>query len=270
MARGEASGNLLLGHVIPSLKALDQVINSDGPLPFPKDMRIEQSTMYDIQWSTSKESGIEASAKADVPVAAAAGLSVRGDVALEFQRGVGDSWQFDQVQTQTIRPTKNYIRQCLKTPLVAAHIDSVKFLDKWKLLMVSGIMIAKGARTERTESKGRVAHLKPGMNMAEVVSAEIGAGVSRTTQSSLSAQHANDFIWAVRLTELSKSPFRSEVSERVLTKGATLGLDDDLPDIGSIADAAGLLDYHHIEHETADEGQKIYFIFPTEEEETET
>lgn len=100
--------------------------------------------------------------------------------------------------------------------------------------------------------------------MAEVVSAEIGAGVSRTTQSSLSAQHENNFIWAVRLTELSKSPFRSDVSERVLTKGATLGLDDDLPDIDAIADAAGLLGYHHTEHEKADEGQSIYFIISTE------
>ncbi|KAK2018696.1 hypothetical protein LZ32DRAFT_521240 [Colletotrichum eremochloae] len=266
MRREKASGSLLLGHIIPSLKALDQVINSEGPLPFPKDMRIEESTMHDVAWSTSKESGIQTGIKGDIPVAVALGISVRGDIALDYQRNNGSSWQFDRLDTQIIRPTRNYIRQCLNSPQVAAHIEKekVKLLNTWKLFMISGIRIARGARTEETEGKSKAAHVRPGMNMAEVINAEIGAGISRTTQNAFSGQHANDYIWAVQLREVSKSVFRSDFSERISVKGATLGLDEDTPDIKTIAGAVGLVDYETYEHQAMGDGGKNFFILPAE------
>ncbi|KAF6816888.1 hypothetical protein CMUS01_12191 [Colletotrichum musicola] len=262
MARGEASGSLLLGHIIPSLKDLDRVVNRDGPVPFPRDMRIQQTTVYDAERSTSRETGTNAGANAGGPIVAAPGISIRADVGMEFKKGFGSSATFERLDTQIIRPTKLYIRNCLKDPAVAEHIENVKFLGAWKLFMVTGIMIARGARTERSESRTVGFHFKPGVNVAEVVNTDIDVGRSRTTESKFAAQHQNDFIWAIRLMKISTSIFRSGVSERTFTKGATLSGEEDVPDIKAIAEGAGLEYYETSEFESIEGGEVLYFIMP--------
>lgn len=168
MAQGKASGSLLLGHIVPSLKDLDRVVNSEnGPLPFPRDMRIQQTTAYDAERSTSIESGVSAGANAGGPFVAAPGVSVRADVGMEFKRGFGRTATFERLDTQVIRPTKLYVRNCLKDPAVAAHVEEVKFLGGWRFFMVTGIMIARGARIERSESRTAGFHFKPGVSVSQ-------------------------------------------------------------------------------------------------------
>lgn len=163
MARGEATGSLLLGHLVPSLKQLDQVINSEGQIPFQRDMRIEQTTLTDFHWGTAADSGLQTGAKASIPIAAAAGLTIQAGIGAQFEKTVEDSWQFDQLDTQIIRPTRNYIKQCLKLPQVVEHIERVKTLGFCKLFMISGLMIARGCAREQTISRGKSTDFNPGL-----------------------------------------------------------------------------------------------------------
>ncbi|KAF6825957.1 hypothetical protein CPLU01_09949, partial [Colletotrichum plurivorum] len=195
-------------------------------------------------------------------VVAAPGISIRADVGMEFKKGFGRSATFERLDTQIIRPTKLYIRNCLKDSAVAEHIDKVKFLGGWKLFMITGIMIARGARTERSESRTVGFHFKPGLNVAEVVNADIDVGRSRTTESKFAAQHQEDFIWAIRLMEISTSILRPGISERTFTNGATLSGEEDVPDIKAIAEEADLEDYETSEFESIEGDEMLYFIMP--------
>jgi hypothetical protein len=154
MARGEAVGPILLGHIIPSLKELDQTVNSDGPLPFPRDMRIWPTTMCEFRWLKTTQNGIETYVKAGAPILAPAGVTIKGDVGLAFQRTVGDFWDFDRLDTQIVQPTRTYIDQCLKSDPVSSFVDKHKFLNSWSLCMISGLMIARGGKSERGKKTG--------------------------------------------------------------------------------------------------------------------
>lgn len=62
--------------------------------------------------------------------------------------------------------------------------------------------------------------------------------------------------------EISTSIFRSGVSDRDFTKGATLSGEEDVPDIEAIAEAAGLEDYETSEFESIEGDEVLYFIMP--------
>jgi hypothetical protein len=84
MAFGEAEGPLLLGHLIPSPKEIDQVINREGIAPFPLDMRIWATSTIDLRFSNSSERDVETSGKAAAPITAAAGLTLGADAGVVF------------------------------------------------------------------------------------------------------------------------------------------------------------------------------------------
>lgn len=54
--------------------------------------------------------------------------------------------------------------------------------------------------------------------------AQVSANAKRTDEAhvNISGAYTNDFVWAVRLTEVSKSLFGSDVQLKTFTKGATL------------------------------------------------
>lgn len=62
--------------------------------------------------------------------------------------------------------------------------------------------------------------------------------------------------------EISTSIFRSGISERTFTKGATLSGEEDTPDVKAIAQAAGLEEYETSEIGSG-EDETLYFILPT-------
>lgn len=55
MRAGRPTGPLSLGHIIPSLKHLDQVVNAEGFEPFPPGMQIcGPNRMMNFVWSEAK------------------------------------------------------------------------------------------------------------------------------------------------------------------------------------------------------------------------
>ena len=57
--------------------------------------------------------------------------------------------------------------------------------------------------------------------------AGLDASISAETGISLTAQETTDFVWAVRLTKVSKGFIDRDWSYETFSKGATFGLDDE-------------------------------------------
>jgi hypothetical protein len=152
MAYGEAEGPVRLGHFIPSPKEIDQVINSDGITPFPRDMKIWATTAVNLRFSNKTEKDIETSAKGGAPIIAAAGMTIKAEAGLVFQRIMGNTWAIDRLDTQIVQPTMAYLEECRESTQVAEWVEKKKVLGTWKVYMVSGLMIARGAKNERKET----------------------------------------------------------------------------------------------------------------------
>jgi hypothetical protein len=152
MAFGEAEGPILLGHLIASPTEVDQVINSSGITPFPRDMRIWATKAVDFHFSSSTDNGIDTSAKAGTTNPAATGLNVSTHAEMVFRRTMGDSWSVDRLDTQIVQPTMTYLEQCQNSAQVAAWVEKKKVLGRWKVYMVTGLMIARGVKNERKDN----------------------------------------------------------------------------------------------------------------------
>lgn len=151
MAFGEAEGPLRLGHFISSPKAIDGVINAGGIVPFPRGMRIWCTKAVDFRFSHKTEKGIELSGKAGAPIAAAAGVTINAEAGVVFKRTMGEGWIIDRLETQIVQPTLSYIEQCHQSSEVSAWVQKNKTLGAWKMYMISGLMIARGAKKERSQ-----------------------------------------------------------------------------------------------------------------------
>lgn len=165
MARGKAEGPIQLGHIIPRLKDIDQVINSSGPHPLLRGMRIWPTVDKNFNWAETRDSETNAKTAASIPILSAPGLSAQGDIQLAFKKTVNNFAQFDRLDRQIIQPTKTYIDQSLKARQVSDYIEehksSILDLSAWKLYMISGIIIARGGKTQCVEIQSSRVNLGP-------------------------------------------------------------------------------------------------------------
>lgn len=71
--------------------------------------------------------------------------------------------------------------------------------------------------------------------------AQVGANIRTSeTKVGISGQFSNDFVWAVRLTEVSMPLFSSDIVQKTFTKGATLQSDSDKVDVSVVLKKEGL------------------------------
>lgn len=153
MAFGAAEGPVLLGNIIPGPREIDSVINAGGITPFPKAMRIWATTAVDFRFAKTTDKGVETGAKVDVPVAAAAGITVGAEAGMVFKRVMGDTWEVDRLETQIVQPNLQYLNDCRKSPSELDSWVQARTMDRWKVYMVSGLIIARGAKRNRTDGK---------------------------------------------------------------------------------------------------------------------
>ncbi|CEJ87967.1 hypothetical protein VHEMI04570 [[Torrubiella] hemipterigena] len=247
MAFGATEGPVLLGHIIPSPREIDSVINAGGITPFPKAMRIWATTAVDFRFSKLTDNGVETGAKVDVPIVAPTGTTVATEASLVFKRVMGDAWEVDRLETQIVQPSLQYLNDCRRS---SSELDSwvnVRRLDRWKVYMVSGLIIARGARRNRIDEKTNSFNIGSSVGVSGM---QVSANVKRTNEAhaSISGAYSNDFVWAVRLTEVSKSLFASDIQLKTFTKGATLqsslGSDSETVNMQTVLDDMGENDYN--------------------------
>ncbi|KAM3079613.1 hypothetical protein ACMFMG_006025 [Clarireedia jacksonii] len=262
MAFGEAEGPILLGHFIPSPKDIDQVINRGGIIPFPRDMPIWATSTIDLRFSNSTGRDIETSAKVGAPIATAVGMTVNAEAGIVFRRMMGDTWAIDRLDTQIVQPTLAYLEQCRASAQVAAWVDKNKMLGAWKAYMVSGLMIARGAKNEKKDTSENGENVGVGGDVPSVATAEMKVKYTDKKGVETSGQHINDFIWAIRLSEVSKSLFVSDLSQKIVTKGTVFAPHSDKVDIKAVLAKDGLDEenVHTLEVFKGDEQQFLVAI----------
>lgn len=161
---GIAKGPICLGHVIPDLEHLDNVINNKGPNEFPSDMQIYPSTAWDLAWEASRTDGVGLEGTAGAPIAAAAGLEFSLSAGVAFQKSIRNSNQFQKLETFIFQPTAEYVDDTVDDPQVAQYINQHTTLGFSKsIFLITGIIIARGATTSREETHKRDIHGGPGM-----------------------------------------------------------------------------------------------------------
>lgn len=145
------TGSILLGHFIPDLNHLDQVINRGSIKPFPGDMQIWPSQTIKFKWNASRFKQIDASGYANAPAAAAAGLEIQATASVVFRQSVENFAEFESLECYIVNPVKSYINGYLENGPVADYVKPEKTLGTWKLFIITGIMIARGAKTSDKE-----------------------------------------------------------------------------------------------------------------------
>jgi len=161
---GQSTGPICLGHLIPGLKDLDRVINRrTGPLPIPPDMPVHFTAAVNFSWKSSRGRQTELSTNAGVPIAAAAGLTVNLDAGVSFQRTIKNFWEFESLETWIIQPSGEYVEDSMEEEEVAAFLKGRGPLRSSSVFMITGIKVARGARTGMEDSRQKGVTAAPGV-----------------------------------------------------------------------------------------------------------
>lgn len=162
---GKVSGGgpITLGHLIPDLNHLDNIINRRGPLEIPPDMPIYSTKQLDLRLEGRISRGVELDAGADVPIASAVGLTLQLGAGVAFQRTVQNYWDFESLDTFIIQPTSEYIEDSVSDDEIVSYLQKRHSLRPPTLFMITGLKIAHGTRLSSTEESRRGVHGGPGL-----------------------------------------------------------------------------------------------------------
>jgi hypothetical protein len=160
----QTGGPLRLGHIIPDLQRLDNVINTrNGPLEAPPDMPIYPTKSWNLTWNIKNGGEWSASVNAGVPIAAAAGITVKADAGVAFQHSVQNFWEFESLETYIIQPPGEYVEDSVEDEQVATYLSKHKRIVSPSVFMITGLIIARGAEVKSSMTDGVEIHGGPGM-----------------------------------------------------------------------------------------------------------
>lgn len=153
---GTANGAICPGHIVPSLKDLDGVINrSVSGFTFTQAVPIHHTCAWDMEFSTGRTHGSGFSANADAPVAAAVGVTAKANVGVAFEKSVKNHREFERLDRYIILPNRGYVKAALEDAEVKEHVEASKRLGAWKVFLITGVMVARGSRGGVERSRGR-------------------------------------------------------------------------------------------------------------------
>ncbi|KAL2692429.1 hypothetical protein Neosp_002838 [[Neocosmospora] mangrovei] len=238
------TGPVLLGQFIPDLNHLDQVINRGDIKPFPGEMKVWHSQTIKFKWDVSRSTQADASASARASAVAAAGLDIQASASGVFRKSVENYSEFESLDCYIVNPVKSYVNEYLAGGSVADHVKSEKALGTWKLFMITGIMIARGANTSNKEEIYKEGHAKSGLSVPDVAGVSAEGNLMNDTKQSSSGSSVTDFVWAIRLAKLSKT-FGQVILQRdwsmiTESEGATFEPGDDEVDVADVVAREGM------------------------------
>lgn len=142
---GKATGQLCMGHLIPDIEHLDNIINrKKGPPSYPRDMPAMKIRSHDIKHDFGNDRARGVDIRGSAPIAAATGVTATASASLAFQRTVHDWWQYESMDFLTIMPTREYIEDSISN----RDGDTVKLStglgSSWTIYMISGLVVARG------------------------------------------------------------------------------------------------------------------------------
>jgi hypothetical protein len=85
------------------------------------------------------------------------------DASLAFKRKIKNYWEFDSLDTFIFQPTSAYIEDSVDDDEVAAYLEKLGPFRSSRIFMVTGLIIARGAKSKTSDVSRREVHGGPGM-----------------------------------------------------------------------------------------------------------
>jgi hypothetical protein len=124
-------------------------------------MPIYPTKAWDLTWEVNKSHGVDISGEAGVPVAA--GLAIKLDARVAFTRTIKNFWEFVSLDTFIFQPTSEYVEDSVEDDEVAAYLKRRGFLGSSTIFMITGVIVARGAKTKTSEVRKRNVHAGSGV-----------------------------------------------------------------------------------------------------------
>ncbi|EAA33662.1 hypothetical protein NCU05712 [Neurospora crassa OR74A] len=217
MRSGHPISPASLGHLIPSLAHLDQIINAKAIEPFPATMDIHGPTIIeDFKWDHSHEYSLSLGGKVPIPLAPAGVPFVDLNVGLggAFSRSVANYWEFDRLERYIMQPTRSYVQKCIERDEVKRWIaknKSMMMMGRWEVYMITGIIVARGGgRKKKEKTTGKEFSVEVTVEVPLIVEAGPGGKRNTARQKTWGTSQTGDFVWAVRLAKITKSGLHSD------------------------------------------------------------
>ncbi|KAL0474007.1 hypothetical protein QR685DRAFT_518421 [Neurospora intermedia] len=214
MRSGHPISPASLGHLIPSLNHLDQIINAKAIEPFPSTMDIHGPTiMEDFKWDHTHTHSLSLEGKASIPLGPA-GVNMGVGLGGAFIKSVANYWEFDRLERYIMQPTRSYVQKCIERDEVKRWIaknKSMMMMGRWEVYMITGIIVARGGgRNKKEKNRGKEFSVEVTVEVPLIVEAGPGGKRTMTRQKTWSTSQTGDFVWAVRLAKITKSGLHSD------------------------------------------------------------
>ncbi|KAI0534304.1 hypothetical protein GGR58DRAFT_505460 [Xylaria digitata] len=142
------SGAICLGDMITSLDALDYRLNENGPEPLPLDMPIYRTSSGNFKWELGKTRDRELRVLLTAPMAALLGVDIGAELETILRKSTTKSYLIEALECEIIQPRRAYIDSALAIGHVRSLVNKKTNLFGWKLYMVTGMIIAKGRKSQ--------------------------------------------------------------------------------------------------------------------------
>lgn len=157
---GIANGAICLGHIIPDSINLDGVINrTEEGIRFTPAVRIYHTESWGLDWKRDTGLGAGLSANVEVPIGAGVPVLAEQQAKVVFEKTEKNHEKFKTLDRYIIQVDRKFIRKILEDKAVADHIERIKGVrllgigGQWRVFMITGITVARGAKGESGESK---------------------------------------------------------------------------------------------------------------------
>lgn len=192
-------GYLALGRILTDAFDPGTCLNPDGPLPFPPNMPKKSHPKRD--WKDEKQN--TSGGLIGLWAKFLQFIGVTAEVEVQWNNSKEDVYEFEELITESIEPTREYVENSVLDLPVARHIVDSAFRDP--VYMITGVRIAKGAKVAIGRSREMSGKIRAGVNgMLESTTASGGpeAELRSNRQEDLSFHSESPFVYAYRLREI--------------------------------------------------------------------
>lgn len=188
-------GFLALGRILTDPFDPGTCINPDGPLPFPPNMPHQSHPKTDWKDEEQRSRGGLIGLWANFLQF----INVTGEANIKWKSSKDNVYEFDELLTEFIEPTRDYIENSVLDLPVARHIVNSAFQDP--VYMITGIRIAKGAKVAIGRSREMSGKIRAGAD-GTAASGGPEAEINSSRQKDLSFHSDAEFVYAYRLREI--------------------------------------------------------------------
>ncbi|KAE8361735.1 hypothetical protein BDV27DRAFT_132590 [Aspergillus caelatus] len=149
-------------------------------------------------------------------------IGLTAEAAFNWEYSKGDVYQFEELRTEFIDPTSEYIKDSIFDPPVAKHILNAPY--PVIVYMITGVKIATGATVAFARSRELSGNIRGGAGAAKPGSGGLNAAANWIDGKELYFRSPSAFVFAYRLREIHYNEKDRRIQQRAFD-GSLFDLD---------------------------------------------